>query len=859
MAAAAGAPAAGPGAVKRGREPSVPPEDAPRADVLLTPAQWGEHLRADVHHDFPEIWSSNRAILNYYNAGETGGFRLDEDQFWDDVMSSDAIQNNRTFQNRLMIRRSFSMPTATGTYNTTAAPLVEGGNLTIGVVTDAGKYVTDYLGARNVISFGNCIDPAPSPVGAERNPIYFEPTRKSRFTINLEEFGFSPRVIESVDILDVSAGKAVKSVWNMADDSQVDPVMAQVVRAAEPGYKSVNKIEGYYGSIARAGDEDIQEYYIGKTLGDVMIVASTMPQLNGTNNPYYMMPGRGEWRNYMDNTVIGGLNITTIAMKTGDRLNALRSMLKGVPTILERLAKGDQPKRFDFYPAELDPNEVFRRLPAMYDILAAEARARYNGLSNRFMQLLDDTGSIRGRAPSCIRFVDESKEGAVGAAIGRIISRDETFERKRGIIGREIRRIAEKLQSLGDVLARHYEDTGRSLPAVDRLTVPDGRRPIRRARIGIPEPPGDNTLEWYINQYNSNADEINALSPQTTEVIRITIGEGDGIQNLLRPIVPVTRKESPILGPPMDIQLMKLFKAIDANPDDYRRSPTWISFNEHFPLPLPAVGPAAAGAPQAGGAEFLQDYVDMFTPPDGFTTAAPSTINVADESSPTLLPTSDLIPLTTAYIKFMGGNTVDILNQLHRLRKSIGIYMLETKVIQDIGIELDWLEQFGSIVYTAGENVGNKIDILEYNQFVSHINHLNATMDGQPDPIGFDEMVGAIDAKITELFREEAEGARIVDTGAVAPAGESDVNMLTPANRNRSRPARFAPPSAAETVLDEFSSARDMGSSERAPSSPTSDVPPSPERPPAPPSGGRRTPRRKNRKSTYRLKKKPSK
>jgi hypothetical protein len=287
---------------------------------------WGRHLRADYRHDTLE--SKNSLLTHPYNIGgrkavhpETRN-EFDEDGFMKYALSRPYIGDNAEFKARLAGRVEFRLPTKTAVFDGTAPELFDGGNVVVGLVMDAGKYLTDYLGSQNAISFGMCIDPAKSSIHPRDRPVFYEPANKNVY-IQLAQFGFDPDVIQGIWIVNVMGGSLVQSVWMMGPkwgSQRIDPVkrknLGQIpagIPAHEPealrgidlvqlGLKPIN-VEtpdkaGYYTSINNASDAGgagADFYKMGKTLGDTMIVASAMQtyklylpdRVVEYKNPYY--------------------------------------------------------------------------------------------------------------------------------------------------------------------------------------------------------------------------------------------------------------------------------------------------------------------------------------------------------------------------------------------------------------------------------------------------------------------------------------------------------------------------------------------------------------------------------------------
>jgi hypothetical protein len=58
----------------------------------------------------------------------------------------------------------------------------------------------------------------------------------------------------------------------------------------------------------------------------------------------------------------------------------VRAIFKGVPVVLERQAKGNVPKFFEFYPGVPAPAQIITAIDAGYDRMVKECERRYDEL-----------------------------------------------------------------------------------------------------------------------------------------------------------------------------------------------------------------------------------------------------------------------------------------------------------------------------------------------------------------------------------------------------------------------------------------------------------------------------------------------
>lgn len=427
-------------------------------DGDLKPEDWGRHLRADYRHDgleplnVPYNIGRNRPEAKQQVPPRFPEF--DEDAFMEYALNQGYVTRVPAFKARMASRLEFKLPSKNAEFDGSAPKIFDAGNAAIGLVMDAGKNVTEYLGVQNVISFGMCIDPAGSSIAQNQRPVFYDPANKKVY-IQLRQFGFDPDVIQGVWIVNVMGGSLVQSVWMMGpqwQNQRIDPVKRKKygpppagvplhteaalggIPLAELGLKPINVTDpekaGYYTSINNAtdaGGAGSDFYKMGKTLGDTMIVASAMPKFklydsagnlvafrdaagNTTYdypNPYYGVGkavGTGDaqkdvWKNHFNvnnsypyTPPPEGNPPQTFLVKTGDRLNAVRAIFKGVPVILERQAKGNAPKFFEYFPGTPAPEQIVAAIEPGYDRIIADCRQRYTTLIANMNALLERAG-----------------------------------------------------------------------------------------------------------------------------------------------------------------------------------------------------------------------------------------------------------------------------------------------------------------------------------------------------------------------------------------------------------------------------------------------------------------------------------
>lgn len=375
---------------------------------------WAHHLRQDILHD-------NLVDVSYADAtpspagaegGEGGTYKF----------LVDLAQADPNFSARRSKLFSFSINKGTESFQNWKSPrLYEAGNDRIGIVQDAGKFITGLLGAQNVVTFGHVLDPAGTPIDPKSKPILFLPPLGTHVDIQLQQFGFNPAIIPKISIGNFTAG-TVTCTWDY-NGRTLDAVAKREVVAGTPLLpKQINNPRtenaGFFVSRADATGEgnlagiaDLRPYKIGKTLGDTLLVASAMQTFGGgVVNPFCgigPVAQAGAWQGFGAGAPAVAPVPTILALKTGDRLNHLRAILKDVPSILEKPATAGRGRLFEFFPGNVDEALLLETLRASVTALPAEVDRRYTQLINQF----------RAAAPAGVLNADYAQFAAGNASL----------------------------------------------------------------------------------------------------------------------------------------------------------------------------------------------------------------------------------------------------------------------------------------------------------------------------------------------------------------------------------------------------------------------------------------------------------
>lgn len=386
----------------------------------------GYHVYGDIKHDFgtpakPAEFYNYNGVNAVARAGATG---TSEDAVVDFFMKGAGTQ----FVNNLAARKAgeivFTVPEKTANFQKWIPPLLyQGGNDKIGIIQDAGEFITQRIGAKNVITFGSILDPAGKPVAPYQDPIWYDPGADTTLVIPLEPFGFDSNIISALRITKLTAG-TVNATYILKDGKEIDAVaMNPPAPAVKDGKgKRINKTEvefsGFFTSIDKVSkieeqlslagitDKNVQKklktdnlvyFYIGKTLGDASLVASGLPDFHKNDmvepkipNPYYGIGNPG-WKNWVSGASVQ--SPTILALKTGDRLNHIRAIIMDLPSIYEQQAKGGKLKEYVFFPGIGDPEAVKKALLDDFDKIRRSAYERYRDLWFNLETLLDESGT----------------------------------------------------------------------------------------------------------------------------------------------------------------------------------------------------------------------------------------------------------------------------------------------------------------------------------------------------------------------------------------------------------------------------------------------------------------------------------
>ena len=446
----------------------------------------GYHLRADIMHDFK---APTAGTLKYAPVMDRAK-EYNEDVVTNYFLTKPGASVITDFDLRSPNQQVFVLPEKTTAFQSWTAPsLYTTGNNVVGIIQDAGHYITDAMGAQNVLTFGSVLDPAPKPAGPDRDPVWFDPS-ENKVRIPLDMFGFVPGVIDALEVSDFAGGIAVKASY-VVGDTITDAIALGA--KTKPGVKPISKVDvgvaGFFTSIAKAENipteltiskvfstdalardflkDNSEKFYIGKTLGDVMLVASAMKDFCGVANPYTGILTAGTWRDISNNELTRPPPETLI-LKTGDRLNWVRAIIMGVGAIYEDQAKGARKAiQYKFFPAQLSDAALRVSLINGFGAITSDITSRYDGVIQSLDTILDRIGAGMDQVSvndTAIFFGEDvpvlkSPTGRkLGGDVVQRIKADLAFLKER-VIGWIETRKAGTSALANDALRKLYEDT----------------------------------------------------------------------------------------------------------------------------------------------------------------------------------------------------------------------------------------------------------------------------------------------------------------------------------------------------------------------------------------------------------------
>jgi len=596
-------------------------------------------------------------------------------------------------------------------------------NDTIGIVHDNGSKIFKQLGTRNLITFGSVLDQAGKPISPADEPVYYD-GKDQRFRISAAEYGFSSLALSNVIIYDFRGGAQVKCVFEYSDITREDAIAMKMLPRIYLKSKPINSTDidraGYFTSIAEIESldgfnnrETLKKYYMGKALGDIMLVASISPSIRRIPNPFIpngvSRPALLNFNTDEKST----FNILHYVLKTTDRLNYVRAVIKGVHSILQVMSKGGNESYYEFFPGMIEDESIrLAHYISMIGELATKAQEKYNALIRSFINSLD--GKLLKRQYSMFH------KQLINGNLPRF-STDPTLSRSE--IAAKLRDNEEKnkvvqQERAGDLILKIIN----ALEQIKQRVLYFFRKEYNNIQT-------NKNLSIVSNTYSKLCDLFNCLTPQRTEILH----NGSMIMDII-----VIKMKKQYINLEFEgvyrIQLYNAFKAIGENQDV-----------ETIPFLTKA---SAAVGPQAGGAELepKHEYYDLFN--DELMQSPYGTDQDYVFVNPKRINLINHYPLLISFMKFVGKDSKQSCNLIwnaYRRRFSNKIFDHEflrrtcNEMLDFVRVsysEEDYyrIESIISVKdYTnndSGEN--NKVTpaTLLFNAFTFHINAQNARLYG---------------------------------------------------------------------------------------------------------------------------------
>lgn len=539
-----------------------------------TPDELAYHLYADMLHDHGPTDSNLFAQI----AGDRGSFR-----------DANILEINvlNYFRNKEQIRKSavlrFTTTETTAIFQGTkkhATLFFATSNNTIGIVQDNGSKIFNQLGAKNLITFGSILDQAGKPISPADDPVYYSGTDDS-FTIPAAEYGFAAAALSNVVISNFRGGATVCCQFQYSNRSREDAIARKGVVDGTPlKPKPINATDieraGYFTSIVKIeslegaeNPETLKKYYMGKALGDTMLVASISQSVGVIDNPYLRRPLLK-----FNTDTLAGFSLTHHVLKTTDQLNHARAIIKGIPSILQVMSKDGKEGYYEFFPgADIDESIFVNHYTIQINELAEKAAAKYDALITSFEESLGDNDVFK---PEYSLFnkqlINPPPDPLRSPQKSRVVPPD--INAQKVAAGVLIRRVINGLNTLKGRVVQYFTNAA-TLPAASSSSSSSSSASL---------------LQDISKKYTKLLDQFNCLTPQQTTIRN---SKGETSWDII--VIKTHQAYTPEIDGIYRIQLYNTLKAIGEG-----KAAVPLSFLEGL-------------EPQAGGAELERnhEYYDL--------------------------------------------------------------------------------------------------------------------------------------------------------------------------------------------------------------------------------------------------------
>lgn len=315
---------------KRGRDgrQAVPSTDRPvpvpcPSDIMKF------HLKADMSHDH------GAARFNYENedfailyGGNQGGIQVSigENEALDYIRKNDPFAIDRDFRvnNILTFRQDERTEVFSQDGGSVFKPFINVDNSKVAVLQDAGVQLFRAIGAQNLITFGSILDQAGKPVEKDDKPVFFNYT--GSIEIDPCIYGFNPDVVQNKITIDKFNGKHARCVFNYKyknEDTKIGGTNGLLYMNRRGGdFMSNKEVKNKPNhTSAKMGA------YIGKALGDILLVASITKKIGNVENKF--LSKELQFLHEADKTI----SVERFLLNTGDQLNHARAFMFGVDSV----------------------------------------------------------------------------------------------------------------------------------------------------------------------------------------------------------------------------------------------------------------------------------------------------------------------------------------------------------------------------------------------------------------------------------------------------------------------------------------------------------------------------------------------
>jgi hypothetical protein len=338
------------------------------------------HLRADMNHDDTSFNNEKFSVL--FGGTAADGVRAPSLKEADVVK---YIKDNFDAEDKAI--RLDNTLTFTHTMQTALFPQHGGSsfkpfngidNSKIGVLQDAGFQLFSAMGAKNLITFGSILDQAGKPISPEKQPYIFSIPKSLEKTLLIDPciYGFDKAAFEENSKVEISDFDEIKvkckfkfkgkfedddddiKIYNGGTTTDRTKYFDLIINQRRGDFKSNTEVQKLDDDKDR---KDKFAAYIGKALGDIMLVASLTPEINGNPNPFY--PDTKTLINLHNREIFGA---ERLMLNTGDQLNHIRAYMFGIDTVYSSSSNKTSNRTFEYIPGVSQVKQTDEQIKVTY-------------------------------------------------------------------------------------------------------------------------------------------------------------------------------------------------------------------------------------------------------------------------------------------------------------------------------------------------------------------------------------------------------------------------------------------------------------------------------------------------------------